>query len=516
MRSARRLGFALFALRLLAGVAVATPLGAAPGDRLSDDDARHLLARTGFGPTAAEVASYAGLTRAEAVERILSGVRRTAVTTPPATATDTAPLRPPRGDDTPVAERQAFVRQQARETLELRAWWVEEMLVTPSPLTERMTLFWHNHFVSAQPKVRVSRLMYRQNATLREHAVGRFDDLLHAIGRDAAMVIYLDGAQNRRGAPNENFAREVMELFTLGEGRYGERDVREAARAFTGTVVVPETGAVVFRPRQHDGGSKTVLGRTGRFDGDAVLDILLAEPATATHLTTRLWREFVSPDPDPVVVERLAGRFRASDYDIAGLLRDLLTDDAFYAERHRGVLVKSPIELVVGSLRQLGIAPPATLPFAIAAAGMGQALFAPPNVKGWPGGLQWIDATSLLARRQFLDRLVRVDERATAWTTPDAAASVTMRSSEPPPATADGDDRAARAAFRRRMERDAAGVPFDSERWFASLPGATESARAHSAQRLLLPVDPVTGPADDATAPVLVRALLLDPAYQLK
>src|SRR5437588_1534425 len=150
------------------------------------------------------------------------------------------------------------------------------MLSTSSPLTERMTLFWHNHFVSSQQKVKLAELMYRQNATLRANALGSFADLLHAIARDPAMVIYLDNAQNRRGAPNENFAREVMELFTLGEGHYDEQDIKEAARAFTGWSVDRARATFVSRPALHDDGDKTIFGRTGRFDGDDVLDLLLA------------------------------------------------------------------------------------------------------------------------------------------------------------------------------------------------------------------------------------------------
>ena len=173
----------LVGLLLLFGLAAAPATLVAGSARLDADDARHLLSRTGFGPTSAEVVSYTGLTRAEAATLLLATARRTAVTEPPPSAMDAAPLRPPRGDETPLAERQAFFRQQAQEALELRAWWVREMIVTPSPLTERMTLFWHNHFVSAQPKVRVARLMYRQNVTLREHALGSFAALLRAIAQ---------------------------------------------------------------------------------------------------------------------------------------------------------------------------------------------------------------------------------------------------------------------------------------------------------------------------------------------
>ena len=306
----------IIARRLLKAVSVAVALTAVPvaatSPVLGYDDARHLLARTGFGPTDAEVRTYAPLTREAAVERLLRETRASAVTPPPAVVADAAPVRLPRGETATRAEREAFVQAQRQEGLALRAWWVEEMLATPSPLTERMTLFWHNHFVSGQPKVRLSRFMYRQNVTLRAHAAGNFGVLLHAIAKDPAMLVYLDNARNRKGAPNENFAREVMELFTLGEGRYTEQDVKETARAFTGWSLDRDTLSFVFRPRLHDAGMKTVLGESGRLDGDAVLDLLLARPETAQHVTAKLWREFVSPEPDAAEVARIAARFRES------------------------------------------------------------------------------------------------------------------------------------------------------------------------------------------------------------
>jgi len=521
------------ARRWVAAIATAAALAtlpalAAPNAVLGYDDARHLLARTGFDPTDAEVRAYATLTRAAAVAKLLRETRAIALTAPPLGAVATSPLWPPRGENVSAAQKQAFVQQQMRDGLALRAWWVQEMLVTPSPLTERMTLFWHNHFVSAQPKVRVGQLMYRQNVTLRAHATGNFGTLLHAIARDPAMLVYLDGAQNRKGAPNENFAREVMELFTLGEGHYTERDVKEAARAFTGWSVDRETGEFVYRPRGHDGGSKTVFGRTGPFDGDAVLDLLLARPETARHVTAKLWREFVSPDPEPDEVQRIAARFRASNYDIKAALSELLLCDAFYARTNRGVLVKSPVEFVVGTLRSLDLQPEQALPFAIAAAGMGQNLMSPPNVKGWPGGEAWINATTLLARKQFVDRLTRADGQL-----PTAAIDSRRRTNaarEEMEGAAEGDrstqgfaatgaasaESARRQRLARQMERGLSSLHFDSARFMAQFPGASPVEQAAWAQRLLLPVLPQQpiDPAADSLA--VVRGLALDAAYQLK
>ncbi len=199
---------------------------------------------------------------------------------------------------------------------------------------------------------------------LRRDALGNFGELLHDVAKDPAMLQYLDGASNRKGKPNENFAREVMELFTLGEGHYTQRDVSEAARAYTGWSLDPDTQAYVWRANQHDDGDKTVLGQTGPFDGDQVLDILLARPETATFVTTKLWREFVSDTPDPARIAPIAAQFRASHYDIKVALRGLFLSDAFWDDDDRGVLVKSPAEFVVGTLRAFDIGYDNTAPFA--------------------------------------------------------------------------------------------------------------------------------------------------------
>ena len=380
-----------------------------------------------------------------------------------------------------------------------------------------MTLFWHNHFVSSQQKVKLAELMYRQNATLRANALGNFGEMLHAIARDPAMVIYLDNAQNRKGSPNENFAREVMELFTLGEGHYSERDIKEAARAFTGWSLDRERGEFVFRRGLHDYGSKTVLGRTGNFDGDDVIDILLAQPSTAEFVTRKLWREFVSPDPDAAEVRRVAARFRDSGYDIKAALYALLSSDAFYARENRGALVKSPIDLVVGTLRQFGMHPGETIPFAVAAAGMGQNLFAPPNVKGWPGQEAWINTSSLLARKQFLDRLMRADGGAAAM--PRAVTGELMTAvSEPAPAAEAANDAEQARGLRlmRAVDRGVRSVQFDSAAWFAQWKAPADAqARNADAVRLLFAVAPQAPP--QATEPLaLVRELVLDAAYELK
>jgi uncharacterized protein (DUF1800 family) len=361
--------------------------------------------------------------------------------------------------------------------------------------------------------------MYRQNVTLRANALGNFGELLHAIARDPAMVVYLDNAQNRRGTPNENFAREVMELFTLGEGNYTEQDIKEAARAFTGWSIDRGTGQFLFRRFIHDDGDKTVLGRTGNFDGDQVLDILLAQPQTAEFITRKLWREFVSPDPDEREVARIARRFRDSRYDIKVALHALLVSDAFYAPEHRATLIKSPVELVVGTLRQFAFKPADALPFAVAAAGMGQNLFSPPNVKGWPGQETWINSSSLLARKQFLDRVFRTED---AGMRPVAATMATLPMAPAPrqaiaPAGAQDEDKLRQLRFRQAMDRGVNSLQFDSAAWlaqFGASPGPAQ--RVDGATRLLLATAP-QGVPDPASEPLaMVRGIVLDVSYQLK
>jgi hypothetical protein len=234
-----------------------------------------------------------------------------------------------------------------------------------------------------------------------------------------------------------------------------------------------------------------------------VLDVILERPRTAEFITAKLWREFVSPEPDPAEVRRIAKAFRNRDYDIKVALRLLLLTDAFWDPANRGTLVKSPVELVVGTLRQLDVAPGGAVPFVVVAAGMGQNLFSPPNVKGWPGGEQWIDSNSLLARKQFLDRLARMDDA-------PAAMMATLPSN--------GDDTVRVERFLRAVDRGVRNVQFDAARWVARQPGDSQVARMRSAQALLLAVPPVIAdaPRPDADALAFVRATLLDPAYQLK
>ena len=510
-----------FAFRACLATAFVHSSSLAYGMPMGESDARHFLVRTGFGPTSAEVRAYAVLSRDEAVDRLLREAKTERSAAPPAWINDPALVQRP-GPLASAEERKSFQQSETRRAMELRGWWVREMLVTPSPMTERMTLFWHNHFVSSEQKVRDARMMYAQNALFRSQSLGNFATLLHAVAKDPAMVIYLDNAQNRKGAANENFAREVMELFTLGQGHYSERDIKEAARAFTGWGVDRASGTFAFRPRLHDDGEKTVFGKSGDFDGDAVLDLILERPETAEFIVDKLWKEFVSPTPDRRSVERIAQTFRASKYDIKVALRGLLATPAFWARENRGALVKSPVEIVVGTLRQLEIVPDETLPLALAVAGMGQNIFAPPNVRGWAGGNEWINSSTLLARKQFLDRIAHNDAGAPPRT---PAAAVTMTPSpepgdDPSPmmatreATVAEMDRASRIA--RQIDRSTRRLRFEAVRWLGERDGDTRDAKMDAVKHLLLPIDQQLVPPDDADLTSMVAAVLLDPAYQLK
>jgi uncharacterized protein (DUF1800 family) len=376
---------------------------------MGTDDARHLLNRAGIGARAAAIAEFAQLSRAAAVKRLLAPVAADAGPPPPAELTEY--LSPASLRALPDEQRKEILKGSA---IALRVWWIDTMLDAATPaeqLRERMTLFWHNHFVSSLQKVRSAKLMLDQNRLLRRQALGNFGELLHAVGKDPAMVVYLDSATNRRGSPNENFAREVMELFTLGEGHYTERDIKEAARAFTGWSIEPTTGEFRWRPFAHDGGSKTVLGVSGNLDGDAVLDILLAQRQTAEFVVRKLWREFVSPTPDESEIRRIAGTFRDSGYDIRIVLREIFNSQAFWAIGNRQVLVKSPVDWVLGTLNSLELEHPRPRLLGFALRQLGQDLFAPPNVRGWPGGDTWINSSTLLARKQYAERLLRRDGR---------------------------------------------------------------------------------------------------------
>ena len=500
---------------LLLGITYALPaLPDSAQAAIGNDGARHLLNRSGFSASDAEIKMFATLSRAEASDRLLKAPSSVAVTPPPAWV-DEAPLPPAKRRNMSQEERKAELRRNLEHGFELREWWFREMLSTPSPLSEKMTLFWHNHFATSQQKVRFAPLIYQQNVLLRRHALGNFGTLLHEMARDPAMLIYLDGANSRKDQPNENFAREVMELFTLGEGNYSEQNIKEVARAFTGWSIDRDSGKFMFRRGIHDYGNKTVFGRSGNFDGDQILDMLLAKPQTSQFITRKLWREFISPAPDEAEVKRMATIFQDSGYNIAKLMRALLTSDAFYAPDNRAALIKSPVEFVVGTLKTFDIDASNLRPFVLASALLGQNLFTPPNVKGWPGGEAWINTATLLGRKQLLDRLFRNDDRMeVAMRNADVMAANTGADLSPP---------GREARMRRQMERQMGGIRWNLDKWAAGFTQTPVAAGLQDMTRVVLAIAPeapvTTAAGADASvgsAADWARRLVADPAYQLK
>ncbi len=284
---------------------------------------------------------------------------------------------------------------------QLLRWWFLRMQYTPRPLEEKMTLFWHNHFATSISKVGDSQLMYAQNQIFRELAMGKFGDLLLAVSKDPAMLIWLDNATNVKDAPNENFAREVMELFTMGVGHYTQQDVKEAARAFTGwTVDAANHNRFLFTPRIHDYGVKGFLGKYGTWFGEDIVTMLAERPETAAFMTVKLARFFVGADPTPSLAASLQATYLSTDGDIREIVRLILLSEEFDAAADNAEVIKTPVEFVVGMNRSLGLLPDYSGDYGWIEQ-MGMALFRPPNVAGWPGGRTWIHTAAYLWRINF-------------------------------------------------------------------------------------------------------------------
>ena len=277
----------------------------------------------------------------------------------------------------------------------LRGWWLLRMCRTQRPLHARLALFWHNHFATSNAKLNSAALMLQQLRTFERHGPGRFDELLLALARDPAMLVWLDGDQNVKGRPNENFARELFELFSLGVGNYSEHDIKEAARAFTGWR--QHNGLFRFAPSEHDDGAKTVFGRTGNFDGADIVRLAIGRPECGRFLATKLLREFVAPQPDNGLVEAVAGLLRSRQFDIRETLRVLLMSESFFGDESYRARIKSPVEFAVGVVRSLHLKVPAEL-LGDTVTQMGQRLFEPPSVKGWDGQRAWLNSATMLVR----------------------------------------------------------------------------------------------------------------------
>lgn len=372
---------------------------------ISFTEARHLLSRTGMGLEWNVIQQLVNKsTRHEAVDQLLQ-------TYSPQTGRT---LRL-----TPLHKMEQLVNSGARgkkvmhsvmmrENDQLKQWWVKRMLTTTSPFTERMTLLWHNHFTSSLATVERPQLLLNQNKLLREHGLGNFMVMLKAIASDPAMLIYLDGDENVKGSPNENFARELLELFTLGHGHYTEADIRAAALAFTGWGVDRRTGKFIYKDELHEGAFVRFLGQSGRLSGQDILSIILDQRRTAEHIAEKFWKSFINlQQPDQRIIHQWASEFRTSGYEISVLLKSVLSSDVFWAEENRGALIKSPIELMVGTMRTFPHRSLSAKEIMHTSRILGQDLFDPPNVKGWEGGKDWITTQSLLIRTSLQQKMSR-------------------------------------------------------------------------------------------------------------
>jgi uncharacterized protein (DUF1800 family) len=352
----------------------------------------HLYRRAGFGATTAELDAGVRDGHEKTLERILDGA--------------------PESDDfTRTSDFMASERSMPSGAPQgrLSAWWLDRMLKTAHPLREKMTLFWHNHFATSNEKVQNARYMLGQYRLMQKHALGNFRELLVAMGTDAAMMVWLDTLGSTKGNPNENYARELMELFSLGIGHYTEKDIREAAKAFTGYEI--KDGKGWLNTRQHDAGEKTVLGKSGKFKGEDVARICLDQPACPRFIVRKLYRYLVSESDDAPaeLIDPLAKQYREWDFDTGKLVATMLRSNLFFSPPAYRAKIKSPVEFATGIVRGLeGTA--GTLPLATALEGLGQVLFAPPSVKGWDGGPAWLNAQTLLGRNNLALALTSTED----------------------------------------------------------------------------------------------------------
>ncbi|MEL6330166.1 MAG: DUF1800 domain-containing protein [Planctomycetota bacterium] len=395
------------------------------------DQARHLLLRAGFGGTPQQIRTLAGWGVERAVDHLLE-VERIPYEATPDQSFDRDIVRPfsdaerrayrqaqRRGDEDTLARlrltRQQMQRQDRRQIGAVQRWWLERMIETPRPLEEKMTLFWHGHFATSYRKVEDSFHMFQQNELFRAHALGNFGDLLFRIIRDPAMIRYLDNQASSAQSPNENLARELMELFSLGEGNYSERDIKEGARALTGYTYADDQ--FYFNAENHDRGGKRILGARGNLDGDGFVSAILGERNCADFIAGKLYGFFALHPEDQTATDeigeaaararrQLAAELLRARYDLRPVLRTLFTSGHFYHPDVVGRRIKSPIELVVGAIRTLN-APARDLGVLIeATALMGQQVMLPPSVAGWDGGRSWINTSTLFVRQNTMNFLL--------------------------------------------------------------------------------------------------------------
>ena len=393
------------------------------------DAAAHLLERAGFGGTPEQIEVLASMSPAEAVRRMVyfdsvdnshllpfehSGIHDPGLEPFPPSRPATTELAKATGEALGVKVKATgnrrlqpvvnkffyWLRASVLETNRVAYWWANRMVASNTPLQEKMALFWHGHYAVNESKVRDYRKLLKELELFHEMGTGNFRDLMVAVAQDPAMLSFLDAGVNVKGASNENFAREIMELFTMGVGNYSESDIREAARAFTGWNYIDLE--FVVNDEQHDSGEKTFLGHTGNFDGVEIIDLIMDQPVTAEFIAGKLYRFFVRQELSPTLATELGSIFRDADYELAPLLETIFMSQDFYSPASVGNQIKSPVHLVISTYRKLGLDNVPGVPdFNRATGALGQSLFRPPTVAGWAGGRSWVTPGLLLERGNF-------------------------------------------------------------------------------------------------------------------
>jgi uncharacterized protein (DUF1800 family) len=383
-----------------------------PAGRWNYSTAAHLLNRAGFGGSPAQIEALARLKLTDAVERLISfpalppGPSAPAWAKPDPDRVEHLRTYRKAGEEERKRLQKERNQRHREQLLELQHWWLHRMVSGEHPLQEKLTLFWHGHFATSVQKVKDPYLMWRQNDLFRRLGGGGWEPLLAAVTRDPAMLIWLDQAQSKPDHPNENYAREFLELFTLGEGNYSERDVTELARALTGLTLDRDKLEPAERRRLRAAGPKTILGQTGKWTTDEVLQFIANHPQSARFITAKLWTFFAGAAPDSTLQAALAAEFRRQRGEFRPLLRTLFLSEAFYAPPLQRQQIKSPVQLLVQACRQLERRLPPPLLCVQIQRNLGQELFNPPNVKGWDGGAAWINTNTLLNRHNLALLLV--------------------------------------------------------------------------------------------------------------
>ena len=374
--------------------------------------AAHLLNRAGFGGSSVEIKRLHALGHVGAVNHLLSaGEDLDLYPVPPlSTPAENAMERreSKKLDQKEQMQRKKMAKQAEREQIDaLRFWWLQRMRSTPNPVREKAVLFWHGHWATSQMKVKPPYLIWQQNETLRAHALGNFTPFAKEITRDAAMIRYLDLHTSTARSPNENFARELMELFTLGEGNYTEMDIREAARAFAGYRTNSATGKFQLAGKLADNGNKKFFSRSGPLKGDDVVDELTSQPRCAEFLAGKIWNFYAGDTPSPALLAALAGYYRTEKLNTGSLLKKIFLSREFYSDQVVRRQIKGPVQWLVQTCKILDIPLPSRNVSDNVLRQLGQVLFAPPNVKGWDGGRAWISSATLLLRYNTAGQIVK-------------------------------------------------------------------------------------------------------------